>query len=219
MPRRQPPRLQMILDRLGQAQEAQGVGDMAAALADNGGDGLGAVVRSLHDRGIATRLFQGVEIGPLNVLDQGDFDDLVIIEVAHQGRNRPELSLLGGAPAPLAGDDLIFALGVGQRPDQDRLEDAAGADRGGQFVQVFRPEGAPGLVGVAPDQLDGEVQGARRPASLRRRRRLDLVEQGREPAPQSPSPFRHHRIFLQPGVIGAPRCARSRPTTSRASFR
>ena len=50
--------------------------------------------------------------------------------VADDRRHLLEPGLLRGAPAALAGDQLVAAVGEGA--DEQRLDDAAGLDRGGQ---------------------------------------------------------------------------------------
>ena len=100
--------LQMFLHALGQPQQAQGVGHVAAALADDPGDGFLGAVEALDHHRVAARLFQGIEVGALDVLDDGDLEHLQVVELAHQGRDLMQAGQLRRAPAPLAGDDLIL---------------------------------------------------------------------------------------------------------------
>ncbi len=93
-----------------QLQQAQRVGDVAAALADDLGQLLLAVVEALDQLAIARRLFDGVEVGALHVLDDGELEDLLVVELAHDDRHRVQPGLLRRAPAALAGDDLVAAL-------------------------------------------------------------------------------------------------------------
>ncbi len=71
---------------------------------------------------------------------------------AHDGGNRFELGQARGAPASLAGDQLVAP--AGQRPDQDGLEHPARLDRPGQGHQRFLVEGMPRLVGARVDHVD-----------------------------------------------------------------
>ena len=71
------------LDRIGELQQAQRVGDVAAALADDLGDLFLAVAELVDQRAIAFRLLERIEVGALHVLDDrelqsfriGRFDD------------------------------------------------------------------------------------------------------------------------------------------------
>ena len=56
--------------------------------------------------------------------------------VADDRRHLLEAGLLGGAPAALAGDQLVAAVGEGA--DEQRLDDAAGLDRGGEARRAPR---------------------------------------------------------------------------------
>ena len=125
------------LHAVGQLQQAQRVGDMAAALADDLGELLLAVVEALDQLAIARRLFDGVEVGALHVLDDGKLENFFVGEVARDDRNGVQAGLLRRAPAPLAGDDLVAALG---RAHDDRLHEALGADRLGELGQLVLAE-------------------------------------------------------------------------------
>ena len=68
-------------------------------------------------------LFDRVQVLPLDVLEDRDFQRLLIVEVADNDGYFVKPRLLGGAPAPLAGDDLkaIAALWT----NHDRLDQPA----------------------------------------------------------------------------------------------
>ena len=100
---------------LGQLGQAQRVGDVAAALADDAGDvGVGVAVIGGELR-VAVGLFERVEIGALDVLDDGDFERLAVAGLDDEDRDFVQAGALGGAPAPFAGDDLV---GVGDARDR-----------------------------------------------------------------------------------------------------
>ena len=88
--------------------------------------------------------------------------------VADDRRHLLQPRLLGGAPAALAGDQLVAAVGEGA--DQQRLDDAAGLDRGGEAGERLGVEVGARLVRVRLDQLDrqlAQLAGLARPASGR----------------------------------------------------
>jgi hypothetical protein len=61
----------------------------------------------------------------------------------------------GCSPAAFAGDQLIPA--VGQRPDQNRLENSVLSDRGCQIVQAGLVHGQAGLVWIRLDPINRDV--------------------------------------------------------------
>src|SRR6185312_8945779 len=62
----------------GQAREPKRVGDMAAALADHAGDVAVRIAMNLAELGVAGRLLERAQIGPLHVFDDGDFERLAV---------------------------------------------------------------------------------------------------------------------------------------------
>src|SRR5436853_633346 len=83
---------------------------------------------------IGLRLLDCVEVLALDILDQRDFERLLVAEFADDRGNFMEPSALRRAPAPLAGDDLEA---VAVRTDDDRLDQAARLDRGGELEQAL----------------------------------------------------------------------------------
>ena len=88
---------------------------------------------------MTTVTFSGpVEIPPvyitgMRVLPAGTY----VFKLVNSSNDRHivQRSTLRRTPAPLAGDDLIGIRLAGDRPDQDRLQQAVLANRGRQFVQ------------------------------------------------------------------------------------
>ena len=94
------------LHRVWKFQKPQRIGDIASALADDLGDLFLAVVKLLHQRAIAFRLFQRIEIGALHVLDDRKLQRFRIGRLDDDDRHLVQAGALRRAPAPLAGDDL-----------------------------------------------------------------------------------------------------------------
>ena len=90
----------------------------------------------LDQGGAGPRLLDRVEVLADHVLDQRRLQPLGLGLVADDRRHLLQARLLGGAPAALAGDQLVAAVGEGA--DQQRLDDAAGLDRGGQRASAPR---------------------------------------------------------------------------------
>ncbi len=103
---------------------------------------------------ISLRLLDGVEIAPLDILDQRDFQRLLVAEFTHDRRNLVQPRLLRRTPTPFAGHDLEA---VAMRPDDDRLDDAARRDRFGQLSQPVLGEDPARLGGVRLDTGDRDA--------------------------------------------------------------
>src|SRR5450756_2792001 len=86
----------------------------------------------------AARLFNGVEVGALQVLDESEHELLVVAGVAaHDRGDRGQAREPRGAPPALAGDELEA---VGQLSHEQRLEHAVKSDRFGELAQRFGVE-------------------------------------------------------------------------------
>jgi hypothetical protein len=77
------------------------------------------------------RLFDGVQVLALDVLDEADAERGLIRHFTHHCGNALEAREARRAPAPLAGEDLVIAAVYGAH--HDRLDHAAGADRVGKL--------------------------------------------------------------------------------------
>ena len=81
---------------------------------------------------------------------------------ADDGRDVVQAGHLGRPPATLARDDLVADRLAGllgrQRPHDDRLHDALGADRIGQLLQALGPHVEPRLVAPALQQVDRQAR-------------------------------------------------------------
>ena len=123
------------LHRLRQLQQPQHVGDVRAALADDLRDVILAVVEFFHQREIASRFLDGVEVGALHVFDDGEFERLRVGRLDNRDRHFVEPCALRRAPAAFAGDDLELVVAAGDGAHDDRLNDTAFLDRRGELSQ------------------------------------------------------------------------------------
>ncbi len=85
----------------------------------------------------AQRLFQRIQVLPLDVFDQSDGRRRLVRDVAYQHRYFAQARQTGGAEPPLPCEDFVLALirPVVQRPHQNGLQHPLGFDALGQFVQ------------------------------------------------------------------------------------
>ncbi len=123
-------------DAIRQLQYAQEVGDGRAVLADGIGDLLLGERELVDEALVSERLVQGVEVGALEVLDQGEREHFAIVERLDDGRDLGPAEAGGGAKASLAGDEFEAACRNGA--DGDGLEEPAGADGVFEFGEFLR---------------------------------------------------------------------------------
>ncbi len=213
----EPAGAQVLEHRLGQRQQAQQVGDVAAALAERLGEALLGVAEAVHQLAVALRLLDGVEVGALHVLDDGEFEHLGVVEIAHHRGQLVHRGELRRPPAPLAGDDLEAGRVGGVRAQDQRLDHALLADRGGEVLEVAarRTRGAAGP-GWPGSGRSGPCAG---PTARCRGRRgdvgADIGEQGGEAAAEAL--LLHHRPPVPAGSASG-RSRRSWASSSAASF-
>ena len=106
---------EQVLDRGRQTEQAQRVRDRRPALAHPPGDLVVGQLEVLDQLLEGRRLLERGEIVPVQVLDQRLLDRADVVGVAHDRRHGGETGSLGGAPAPLAGDQLEPAVDGAER--------------------------------------------------------------------------------------------------------
>jgi hypothetical protein len=115
-------RLNAGLHRGRQLQQTQKLADRGAILAGAHGHLLLGHVELAREPLEGARLLHRVQVGALQILDDGDLHRLLVGDLAQNGRDGLLAGQLRGPPAPLAGDKLEAAIGL--RADQDRLHHA-----------------------------------------------------------------------------------------------
>ena len=197
---------------LGQAGQPQRVGDVAAALADDAGDVAVRIAVVSAELGVALRFLERVEVGALDVLDDRQFERFAIADIDDDDRHFVQAGALRGAPPPFAGDDLVGVGDARHRPDDHRLDDAALADRGGEFVEFVVAERFARVARVRPQEFDRR---AARAAAAGGRLVAGVADQRGEAAAEARAMFGvaggfvGHFILHEPG---APQAARQRPS-------
>ncbi|MNV72236.1 hypothetical protein D3C71_1653080 [compost metagenome] len=134
---------------------------------------------------ITQRFFQRIEIGPLNVFNDCDFERGPVIDVAHDNRHFHQTGKLGSTPAAFTRDDLELA--VWQRPRDDRLNYPVLTDRTCQILQFAFVEMTARVARVARDVLDRDhpVRTDIDRCIARRHRLIHLADQRCQTAPQA----------------------------------
>src|SRR5271169_3362552 len=127
---------------------------MTAALAEGVGEARLGPAELVDQPAVGLRFFERRQILALKVLDQCDFERLRIRDRANDDRDLMQPETLRGTPPPLAGNKLEIRLFPGQRPHQQRLEDALLSDRLSERLELRLGKTTPRLVHPRPDQLD-----------------------------------------------------------------
>ena len=120
----------------GKAQQTQGVGHGGTGTAHAAGGLLLGQTVALHQRLVALGLLDGVQVLALQVFDQRQLGGELFVGLDDADGNLLQTRQPGGAPAALAGDDLIIA--VVDLPDRDGLDQPVLPDGFGQLLGRFR---------------------------------------------------------------------------------
>ena len=142
---RELPALDRGQDVVGELQQAQGIGDRDAALADALCDLVLRVAAGLHEPSVAARLLDRIEVGALQILDEGQLQVLEPLGRAYHGGNGRESGKARCSKAPLAGDDAV-AVAIGL--NHERLQHPVRGDGVCEIPKVAFIEGGARLVEV-----------------------------------------------------------------------
>ena len=112
----QPAGPEVLLDRRGQPEEAERVGDGRPVLAEAPGQLLLGPAELGQEALVGLGRLERVQVLPEEVLDQAELEGLGVARLAHDGRHPRQPRLLGGAPAALPDQDLVLVpRGVARR--------------------------------------------------------------------------------------------------------
>ena len=168
-----------LLDRRLELEQPQGVGDGRASPPDAGRDVVLGQAELVGQLAVGVRLLHGVEVGTLDVLDEGDGQLVAFGHLADDRRNVVQAGHLSGPDPSLAGHELVAVQDLG---DDHRLEDAVDGDAAGQRFEGLLLDALARLVRVAADARDRDLDG-------RRARRVGLRDQGSQAPPQAGVPL------------------------------
>src|SRR5580693_411962 len=127
---------------------------MAPAFADHARDVAVRIAIVGAKMGVAGGLFEGVQVGPLHILDDGDFERFAVPRLNDDDRDLMQAGPLGGPPAALASDDLVIVRDASDGADDDRLDDPALLDRGGELVELRIVEAFSRIARIGTQELD-----------------------------------------------------------------
>ena len=140
---------QESLEVVVEGEETDTVRDGRARLAEALGDGVLREVEVAHERGEAEGFVDRIEVRTLEVLDEREHGAGSIAGVDDAGGDGLLADELERAEATLAGDELVAVLHLA---DDDRLHEAFGADRVGEFLHLGVIEIAARLAGIRDDR-------------------------------------------------------------------
>ena len=141
---------------VGQLEQADPVRDGRLRAADALGDLTEREPELVDEDGVRARLLDRRQLLARDVLDEAEQERVAVVDGAHDCRNRLAARLPRGAPAALAGDDLVAADAA--RPDEERLDDALPPHRVGEPRRGLGLEAAPRLVRVRMDRVDRDLE-------------------------------------------------------------
>src|SRR5208282_1306685 len=101
-------------------------------------------------------LLHGIQIGALQILDDGDLHRLLIRHLPQNRGNRFLPRHGGGPPAPLAGNQLETAICL--RPHQDRLDHAVRGNRSRKLGKRILIDPRPRLIGIGIDLFEQDLE-------------------------------------------------------------
>jgi len=137
-------------------QKPHGVGHRRTALANAFADLFLSEAKLLGQTLVGRRLLNRIESLALEVFDEGQLQNFLVACLSDDDWCFGETDFQGGAHAPLSGDQFVFSAGDA---DDERLDDAALANRFDQIAELIVAELCPRLQGagndlVEPDLLD-----------------------------------------------------------------
>ena len=132
----------------------------------------------LHQSAVAPGLLGGIQVLPLEILDESQLHHLAVVRLDDDGGHLPEPGGLGRPPPPLPGDNLVVA--GGQPAHRQGLNDSVDPDGLGQVGQSLLVKALPGLV-----QSGLHLGNGQRDGTLVLLRQVWVAQQGVQPPAQT----------------------------------
>ena len=139
-----PSRLDRALHLGLEIQEAQRVRNGRSRLTDTIGDCFVRQAEQIAKLAVGAGCLHRVQIRPLEVLDEGELELVLLAGLADHRRDPFEPGELGGAETPLARHEPVAVERLGH---QHGLEDAVGGDAGGELCQASSSKAVRGWYG------------------------------------------------------------------------
>ena len=147
---------QGLLDLDTKIEKPDVVADRSALESDLLGYLLLSQAQPVHHTAIATGFLEGIQVSPLDVLDQGQLQHVLLGNiVSDDGRNSLPTREPGSAPPTFPRNQLISPIDLSKH---HRLQDAMIPDRVSEFLEALRIEDIPRLMRVRPDLDQGNLE-------------------------------------------------------------
>ena len=169
-----------------QAQQPDVVGDRRAILADGRRNRLLRHRELLGQPSVGLRFFDGVEVLALDILDERDLEQLIVRHVAHRHRHLQQSRTLRGAPAALAGDDLVAGRRRGGRRSAGSRRDCGSTARAPR-AGARRSARAAGASSARAGRYRARSAADRAPARRRRNERAQSAAKSGRRSTMGPS--------------------------------
>lgn len=143
-----------------ETQQAQGVGDLRARSRETGGEVFVGASEVFEELLIGGCLLKGVELTPVEVLQQRIAQHVVVCRGADDRRDDTEACRAGGSPPSFAHDQLVPGGGTilgPTGPHDDRLQNADLPDAVDQLTEIVLVEYLTGLTWVGHDGFDVQL--------------------------------------------------------------
>lgn len=151
----QPAFLDQVLNHRLELQEAKRIRDRCPIFSRTFGHVFLRETKLVGEALKSPRLFHGVEILALEILDEGHLKREFLGYLANDNGHTRQRGPLGGAPASLAGDQLVAKA---DSPHDERLDDTACADRTGQLLESLFAKARARLIGARIDEIDIDLE-------------------------------------------------------------
>ncbi len=140
----------------GSFSSRQGVGDRGSRLADPRRNLLLRQLEVLLQRAVGLGLFHRIEVGALEVFDQGELEKLAVVaHLTHHHGHHGEARALRCTPSPLSGDNRISPFSC--RTYDQWLDHPLGSDRGRKLLELGIVELGSRLQAIGVDLGDGQA--------------------------------------------------------------
>jgi hypothetical protein len=105
--------------------------------------------------GVAGSFLERIEVRALHILDDGDLEGFAVPRLDDDDGELVQPCPLGGAPAALASYDLVSVGDASDGEDDDRLDDPALLDRGGELIELRIVEPLSRVARIGTQELIG----------------------------------------------------------------
>ena len=104
--------------------------------------------------GVTGGLLECVQVCPLDVFDDSDLERFAIAGFDDDDGDLVQPRPLRGPPAALASDDFVSVRNAGNRANDDRLDDAAFLDGGGELIEFRIVEALSRVTRIGAQEFD-----------------------------------------------------------------